>query len=163
MSSHSTCVTCWQFSQYVCVLVMFSHSMCMCWQFYSMCVYWLCSPTACVCAGSFTVCVCTSCVLPQHMYVLAVLQYVRVLVMLSHSTCMCWQFRSMCLYWSWSPKACACASSFTVHGYNGYGLCRHTMCWHGLLQHNSAAGNDSCISSVALCHPNMFVMRHTVT
>ena len=27
------------------------------------------------------------------------------------------------------------------------------MCWNGLLQHNCAAGNDSCISSVALCHP----------
>ena len=57
------------FSQYVCVLVMSSHSTCVsAGSFHSMCVYWLCPPTAHVCVlAVFTVCVCTGYVLPQHM------------------------------------------------------------------------------------------------
>ena len=52
----SACVF-WQFSQYVCVLVMFSHSTCVCWQFCSTYVW---SRTVHVCASSYAVCGCTS-------------------------------------------------------------------------------------------------------
>ena len=104
---------------------MVSHSMCVCWQFYSTCVYWLWSPIACVCAGRFTVRVRTGYGLPQHVCVLAALQYMYVLVMVSRSTCVCWQS--------------------TVRVYTGHGLPRHVyVCWqstlrvctgHGLPQH----------------------------
>ena len=72
--------------------------------------------------------------LPQHMCVCWQFFIVRVctVVMFSHSTCVCWQFCSTCVYWLWFPVS---------------------MCWDGLLQHDYRASNDSCISSVALCHP----------
>ena len=67
--------------QYVCVLIMVSHSTGM---LHSI-AYGL---LQCMCVlAVFTVRVCTGHGLPQHVCVLAVLQYVCVLVMVSHSTC----------------------------------------------------------------------------
>ena len=62
--------------------------------------------------------------------------------MVSHSTC---------VYRSWSPTAHGCAVVCNTCVY--WLWFPLSMCWHGLLQHNCAAGNDCCISLVALCHP----------
>ena len=113
---HSACV-CWQFSQYVCVLVMVSHSTCVCWQFSQyVCVLVMLSYSMCVCWQFFTVRVCTGYVLPQHVCVLALFT-VRVYtgyVVLQH-VCVLAVFYSTCVYWLCSPTARVCAGSFAVH------------------------------------------------
>ena len=121
MVSHSTCV-CWQFSWYVCVLVMVSHSTWVCWKFLKyMCVLIMFSHSMCVC-WHFTVCVCTDHGLPQHMCVLVVLQYVGVLFMVSCEHV---------LTWLTAPQLCS---------------------WHWFLHFLSCPVTQ-----------NMFAMRHTVT
>ena len=107
--------------QYVCVLVMFSHST-VCAGSYSqyVCTGYV-SQHVCVLAV-FTLCVCTGYVLPQHVCILAVFT-VRVCtgyVLSQHvyvlAVC------STCMYWSGSTKACVCASSLAVCGCTGYGF-----------------------------------------